>query len=274
MALVSKNHTFSPGATILAVEHNENFDTLYNLVNGNIDNANISGSAGIVDSKLAQISTGGKVSGSSLTSLGSVPAGGGSLPTANGGMPIGASLDYFLSTLPTGYLWADGTSIGDGSSGGTQRANSDTRTLFEGLWTATANTELVIQDSSGTPTTRGASATADFDAHKRMPLPDLRGRVTAGKDNLGGTSANVITDTEADALADTLGAATHTLTTTEMPAHTHGLTMRNSNGAGSMVQESADSGGSGAQTTSSSGSGGAHNNIQPTTFCNKIIRYA
>lgn len=274
MALVSKNYTFSPGATILAVEHNENFDTLYNLVNGNIDNANISGSAGIVDSKLAQISTGGKVSGSALTSLGSVPAGGGSLPSANGGVPIGTTLDYFLSTLPTGYLWADGTTIGDGSSSATQRANADTRTLFEGLWTATANTELVIQDSSGTPTTRGASATADFDAHKRIPLPDLRSRVTAGKDNLGGTSANVITDTEADALADTLGAATHTLTTTEIPAHTHDIATRNSNGNGTTIQSSDFQNQSNTVASASAGGGGAHNNIQPTTFCNKIIRYA
>lgn len=83
MALVTKTYTFTAGTTIVASEHNTNFDTLYNLVNGNIDNANIKASAGIVDSKLAQIATAGKVSGASLTSLTSVPSGAGLIPVAN-----------------------------------------------------------------------------------------------------------------------------------------------------------------------------------------------
>lgn len=53
MALVSKPYTFSAGATIIASEHNSDFDTLYNDYNGNITNANISNSAAIGYSKLA-----------------------------------------------------------------------------------------------------------------------------------------------------------------------------------------------------------------------------
>ena len=83
MALVSKTYTFTAGTTIVASEHNTNFDTLYNLVNGNIDNANVKASAGIVDSKLAQITTAGKVSGAALTSLTSIPSGAGIIPIAN-----------------------------------------------------------------------------------------------------------------------------------------------------------------------------------------------
>lgn len=52
MALISKTHTFSAGATIVASEHNTNYDTIYNDYNGNITNANISGSAAIAASKL------------------------------------------------------------------------------------------------------------------------------------------------------------------------------------------------------------------------------
>ena len=52
MALVTKTFTFSAGAVIVASEHNTNFDTLYNLVNGNLDNANISGTpSGILRSR-------------------------------------------------------------------------------------------------------------------------------------------------------------------------------------------------------------------------------
>ncbi len=61
MALISKPFTFSAGATIVASEHNSNNDTIYNSYNGNISNANIGASAGIVDTKLAQITTASKV---------------------------------------------------------------------------------------------------------------------------------------------------------------------------------------------------------------------
>lgn len=50
-----------------------------------ITNAKVSASAAIVDTKLAQITTASKVSGAAITSLGSVPSGGGQLPLANGG---------------------------------------------------------------------------------------------------------------------------------------------------------------------------------------------
>ena len=83
MALINKPYTFSAGATIVAAEHNSNFDTIYNEFNGSISNANISGTAAITDSKLAQLTTAGKVSGASLTLLGSIPSGAGVVPVAN-----------------------------------------------------------------------------------------------------------------------------------------------------------------------------------------------
>lgn len=83
MSLVNKPYTFSAGATIVAAEHNSNFDTIFNEFNGSITNANISGSAAITDSKLAQLTTAGKVSGAALTLLGSIPSGAGVVPIAN-----------------------------------------------------------------------------------------------------------------------------------------------------------------------------------------------
>jgi len=52
MALIVKLYTFSAGATIVASEHNSNFDTVYNEVNGSLDNANIKANAGIAGSKI------------------------------------------------------------------------------------------------------------------------------------------------------------------------------------------------------------------------------
>jgi len=52
MATISKPNTFSAGSTIVAAEHNSNFDTIYNDYNGNITNANVSSAAAIANSKL------------------------------------------------------------------------------------------------------------------------------------------------------------------------------------------------------------------------------
>lgn len=107
MALVTKTYTWTAGTTIVASEHNTNFDTLYNLVNGNIDNANIKASAGIVDSKLAQITTAGKVSGAALTSLSSTPSGAGLLPAANVTLPSGSAkqiVNYQTGAVATGTI--------------------------------------------------------------------------------------------------------------------------------------------------------------------------
>lgn len=53
MSIIVKPYTWSAGQTIVASEHNSNFDTLYNLVNGGLDTSNISPSALIA---LSQIS--------------------------------------------------------------------------------------------------------------------------------------------------------------------------------------------------------------------------
>lgn len=140
-------------------------------------------------------------------------------------VPTGTVMDYTGTTAPTAWVLADGKTIGGASSGATERANVDTLALFTLLWDNYTNTELVIQDSAGTPTTRGASAANDFAANKRLPLPDCRGRVRAGKDNMGGTTASRIT--VAGGLFDGTvqggsgGAQNHTLTEAQLAAHTH-----------------------------------------------------
>lgn len=222
-------------------------------------------------------------------------------------IPVGAMQEYLGSTAPRGWVLASGKTIGDGSSGGTARANADTLALFTLLWTEYANTILVIQDSSGTPTTRGASAAADFAAHKRMPLPDLRGRVPAGLDNMGGSAASRLTATTMTPDGNTLGASggaqTHTLDTTQIPSHTHtqnahthavtdpthGHNMAGSNFQGGVSNTAARADGSSVLSTSTAsstgisiqnttatnqntGGGGAHNNVQPTWLVSYIIK--
>ncbi|MGD9724527.1 MAG: phage tail protein [Pirellulales bacterium] len=64
------------------------------------------------------------------------------------------------------------------------------------------------------------------DGSTTFNVPDLRGRVVAGKDDMGGSSANRLTDQtgglDGDTLGDTGGSETHQLTEAELAAHTHG----------------------------------------------------
>lgn len=100
-------------------------------------------------------------------------------------------------------------------------------------------------------------------------LPDMRGRVPVGMNTA---------ETEFNALGKTYGTKTHTLTTAEMPAHTHSA----SNNSGHYVYGGSSQGagfqGTGfrsqmtAVTTGSAGSGNAHNNVQPSIALNYIIR--
>lgn len=206
-------------------------------------------------------------------------------------------------TAETGWLLLDGKTIGSASSGGTARANADTSALFTLLWTDWDNTVLPIQDSSGSPTTRGASAAADFAANKRLPLPDHRERVAAGWDNLAD-----VTRLSAPVAGDTIGSVggsqSHTLTTTETPSHTHSFSATTSSdgahthelqigqitgtagtrsgwdftsyskyaaGTDNIVSAAAHTH-TVSGTTGSSGSGSAHNNVQPTIVFNYQVK--
>lgn len=87
----------------------------------------------------------------------------------------------------TGWVRTNGRTLGSATSGATERANSDCQTLFEYLWTADANLSV----STG----RGASANADWVANKTITLPDWRGRVIAGLDDMGSSTAGRLSST-------------------------------------------------------------------------------
>ena len=98
---------------------------------------------------------------------------------ANALVPVGCVEAFARSTAPTGWLAANGSTIGSASSNATN-ASADYAALFAVLWDNWSNTNLPILDSAGAASTRGASASADFAANKRLPLPDLRGIFVRG----------------------------------------------------------------------------------------------
>ena len=179
--------------------------------------------------------------------------------------PIASTLDYsgLEAKVPAGWFLCNGQQLDE----------TDFATLF---------------DAIGTTYNTGGEGAGNF------RVPDARGRVVAGTDDMGGGSANRLTDQpgglNGDTLGDTGGDEEHTLTLAQSPAHTH-FTMEINTGtdvtiaAGeSMFHRSKDGNlnrdyqieGAGglspdAGLTDSAGGGGAHNNVQPTIILNKII---
>jgi microcystin-dependent protein len=111
-------------------------------------------------------------------------------------------------------------------------------------------------------------------------VPDLRGRVGAGRDNMGGTAANRMTTAGAGIaganLGDAGGAQTHTLTTAQLASHNHYM---GTNGVGfSCGGPSSSLAGANNYSstvnayTGNEGGGSAHQNTQPTVIVNKIIK--
>jgi len=90
-------------------------------------------------------------------------------------IPVGAIMDYFGNSAPTGWLILDGRTIGSPSSGAAY-ASTLAQNLYYHLWNNFTNT--IIPVSSG----RGTSAGADWSANKTITLPDFTGRVSVMAD--------------------------------------------------------------------------------------------
>ena len=133
------------------------------------------------------------------------------------------------------------------------------------------------------------------DGSTTFNLPDLRGRVLAGYDSMGGSAAGRLTSTSGlNTLWATGGAETHTLTTGEMPAHTHASYLVDPGHLHSFIQGSnsgsanqpaaantTSTGGTGSTGTAttgmtifnaSAGSGSPHLIVPPSIVCNYILR--
>ena len=111
-------------------------------------------------------------------------------------VPAGAMMPYGGVEAPDGWLLCDGSEIN----------KSD----YNELW-------LAIQHNFKDP-----SLVSDNGVN-RFTLPDFRGRFALGLDNMGGPSANRVTDIAADAIGGNAGTESKSISTDNLPKHEHDL---------------------------------------------------
>jgi microcystin-dependent protein len=155
------------------------------------------------------------------------------LSPASGAVPIGTVVDFAGLTAPAGWAFCYGQAV--------------SRTTY-----AAAFAVLGTANGAG-------------DGSTTFNLPDLRGRVVAGKDDMGGVSADRLTSELFDADATTFGRAlgnqAHFLTTSEAPVLNDGSALGDSSEGNTNVV-----------VAYASDAEVPFSVVQPTLILNKIIR--
>lgn len=160
--------------------------------------------------------------------------------TTISGIPAGSTIPYAGSSAPSGWLFCFGQAV--------------SRTTYATLFAAIST---VYGSGDGTTT---------------FNLPDMRGRVAAGKDDMGGTAANRVTNAGSGITGTSLGSAggaqNHVLTVPQLPSFLQRSTTATSNPAhgDSVPLPVAD------DVNVTVGSDEAHQNMQPTIIMNYIIK--
>jgi hypothetical protein len=117
----------------------------------------------------------------------------------------------------TGWVRANGRTVGNAASSGSERASADTEDLFTYLWTNFTNADCPVS------TGRGISAAADFAANKNIGTVDMRGRAPFGLDTMGNTAASVLVVGTPTVANSVIGAEKTTLALVNLPSTTLSL---------------------------------------------------
>lgn len=302
----TKVNTFTAGTPITAASHNQNWDDVaaeitnsvaadgQTSMTGPLKAANGSVSAPSqtfaadsdtgryrkASNTIADVCGGVEVQEISSTGVsitGDVSASGSVKQAGSALLPPGTVMAYCGTSAPGGFLFCYGQSVA--------------RATYAALFAAIGTTYGSVDGDS-------------------FNLPDIRGRIIAGQDDMGGVSADRLTGLSGGVDGDTLGAVggseSQALTTAQLPSHNHAVFLNdpghshsgtlstnaesggsnfawsagggqnnpfttNSATTGITVRDTTGGGGT-ANQTATAGSGAAHNNVQPTIILNYIIK--
>jgi hypothetical protein len=149
----------------------------------------------------------------SITAIGASDGGSGSGSSAQDTTTLFQTGDVLWAPIAgtrSGWVRGNGRTIGSGSSGATERANSDTQALFEYFWNNFADSFCAVGGG------RGANATADFNAAKAIATLDMRSKGIFGLDTMGNSAASITGGSST--AADALGASTYTIAMANLPS--------------------------------------------------------
>lgn len=123
-----------------------------------------------------------------IPSIGASSSGGGGTPVDPTTVASTGDVKCRLeeSTI-SGWVRINGRTIGNASSGASERANADTQALFIYVWQTFADAICPVVGG------RGASALADFSGGKQITLLDARGRAIFGLDDMGNAALGAFT---------------------------------------------------------------------------------
>lgn len=158
-----------------------------------------------------------------VPSIGASSSGGGGAPVdPTTVFQTGDVIWVDVAGLRTGWVRDNGRSIGNGTSGGTERANADCQALFIFLYTSFANSICTV--SGG----RTGNALNDFNAGKTILLPDKRGSMPIGLADMGSTDTGTLAGIPAvlgvaTSPGSILGENLHTITVAELASHGHAI---------------------------------------------------
>lgn len=283
-------NTFTAGSTITAAGHNQNWSDIGDEMTNSLPRDGQAGMTGQFKAAVGSTDAPG-ISWSADTNTGLLSLGSGSgfsviidgvsVGSFTGAgftgsvvnvTPPGLIFPYAGTSAPSGYLLCYGQAV--------------SRETYSDLYAIIG-------------TTYGSG-----DGSTTFNLPDLRGRVVAGQDDMGGSSANRLTGltngVNGDTFAAVGGLESFTLATTNVPSHTHSFSATTGSngthdhsypnaggtsasygagGSSAVDSSSGDTGEDGSHTHSvsgttgtGSGSGTAMGHIQPTIILNYIIK--
>jgi hypothetical protein len=164
------------------------------------------------------------------------------------------------------------------NSGGALPTGYTVNTVYYVVNAAT-NTFQLSTSRGGSVVDGTTNGTGTQTVHNKFQIPDVRGYAKVGRDNLGGSAANVITSSStnganAQSLGGKFGAQTHQLVIGEIPSHQHQiLTVGDTVGAGGSIPAVYDVSPASPSLTETAGSGGAHSNTQPSIAVGCQLRW-
>ncbi len=223
--------------------------------------------------------------------------------------PVGSMRMWFTGTAPTDWLLCDGAAVSRATYADLYGVIADTAFRYGYLSTRTDdNTGIVTLNGGGDGITDSATMDVLWDGGSRIGMtilnvsggaisldegtgdnlptlldtvwcrmktetfftPDMRGRFPACKDNLGGTSADRMTVSEADTIG--MAEGNEVILESQMPSHNHALTAEGGSGVLGPAQVADDPTSHDPQTiyTAEAGSDGGY--WQPFLTVGYIIR--